>query len=89
MSHKQSSMEAEYMSLSDATREVLIRIQLFQDLRITMNTSIIYSNNQAAPAIARNPINYQQSKSIDIRYYFICQAIQNDKFNTEYIPMNQ
>jgi hypothetical protein len=42
-SHKQltvalSTMEAEYTSLSDATREVLARIQLFQDLGITINT---------------------------------------------------
>jgi hypothetical protein len=92
--HKQSTvalstMEAEYMSLSDATREVLARIQLFQDLRVTFNTPTVYSDNQGALAIAQNPVNYQRSKHIDIRYHFVRQAVQNGKVKIEYVPTSQ
>jgi hypothetical protein len=50
--HKQSSvalsmMEAEYMSLSDASREAIARQHFFDDLRILINTPVLHSNNQA------------------------------------------
>lgn len=64
-------MEAEYMSLSDATKEVFARIRLFQDQHITINTRIIYSDNQGTLAIAQNPVNYQRSKRIDIRCHLV------------------
>ena len=68
-SHKQSTvalstMEAEYMSLSDAAREVFARCQLFRDLNITIPTTVIYSDNQGA--IAENPMNYTDERNSSI-----------------------
>jgi transposase InsO family protein len=93
-SHKQSTvalstMEAEYMSLSDAAREVFARCQLFWGLNITISTPVIYSDNQGAIAIAENPTNYQRAKHIDIRYHFVRQAVQNNKIRIEYIPTGE
>jgi hypothetical protein len=90
-SHKQSTvalstMEAEYMSLSDAAREVFARCQLFRDLNIIIPIPVIYSDNQGAIAIADNPTNYQRAKQIDIRYRFVRQAVQNNKIRIDYIP---
>lgn len=61
--HKQSSvalstMEAEYMSLSDATREAIARHQFFKDLQILINNPIFHSDNQAALLIAQNRVQY-------------------------------
>jgi hypothetical protein len=93
-SHKQSTvalstMEAEYMSLSDAAREVFARCQLFRDLNITITIPVIYSDNQGAIAIAENPTNYQRAKHIDIRYHFVRHAVQNNKIRIEYIPTGE
>jgi transposase InsO family protein len=93
-SHKQSTvalstMEAEYMSLSDAAREVFARCQLFRGLNIIIPTPVIYSDNQGAIAISENPTNYQRAKHIDIRYHFVRQAVQNNKIRIEYIPTNE
>jgi hypothetical protein len=89
--HKQSTvalstMESEYMSLSDATREAIARKQFFEDLRIHVNTPLLHSDNQSALSITANPIQYQRSKHIDIRYHFIRHSVQNDKVNVDYIP---
>jgi hypothetical protein len=82
-------MEAEYMSLSDATREVYARIQLFRELNIDINSPVVFSDNQGALAIAQNPTNYQRSKHIDIRYHFIRQAVQSGRVRIEYVPTSQ
>ena len=84
-----STMEAEYMSLSDAAREIYARIQLFQELDIKIPTPILFSDNQGALTIAQNPTNYQRAKHIDIRYHFIRQAVQNNKIRIEFVPSNQ
>jgi hypothetical protein len=90
-SHKQttvatSTMEAEYMSLSDASREAIARQQLYMDLNIQISTPLLYSDNQAALAIAQNPVHHQRSKHIDIRYHFIRNAVQNDQVKIDYVP---
>jgi hypothetical protein len=90
-SHKQSTvatstMEAEYMALSDASREVIARQQLFTDLNISIPIPRVYSDNQAALAIAQNPVHHQHSKHIDIRYHFIRHAVQNDQLIIDYVP---
>src|SRR5437667_2253262 len=64
-SHKQttvalSTMEAEYMSLSDASREAFTRLQLFKDIRtFTDIPTILLSDNQGALTIATNPTDHQ------------------------------
>ena len=77
-SHKQSTVahstiEAEYMALSDASREALARKQFGQALHVPSSSSLvtILSDNQSALEIAENPANYRRAKRIDIRYHAI------------------
>jgi hypothetical protein len=83
-----STMESEYMSLSNATREAIARNQFFKDLQILVNNPILHSDNQAALSIAQNPVHYQHSKHIAIRYHFICQAVQ-DQISLDYVPTDE
>jgi hypothetical protein len=90
-SHKQSTvatstMEAEYMALSDASREAIARQQLFTDLNISIPIPRLYSDNQAALAIAQNLVHHQRSKHIDIRYHFVRHTVQNDQLTIDYVP---
>lgn len=84
-----STMEAEYMALSDASREAIARQQLFTDLDVPTTSPVLYSDNQAALTIAQNPVHHQRSKHIDIRYHFIRDTVQNDKITIDYIPTAQ
>ena len=61
-SHKQSTvalstMEAEYMALSDASREAIARFHLLEELQLKPRTPLIASDNQRALTIAENPTN--------------------------------
>jgi hypothetical protein len=92
--HKQSSvalstMEAEYMSLSDASREAIALQHFFDHLRILINTPVLHSDNQAPLSIVLNPVQYQRSKHIAIRYHFIRQAAQIDMITIDYVPTDE
>lgn len=93
-SHKQSSvavstMEAEYMAVSDASREAIARSQLFDELQANLPTPLILCDNQGALDISENPTNYQRAKHIDIGYHFIRHALQNEKITLDYIPSKE
>src|SRR5271154_2819160 len=91
-SHKQTSnavstMEAEYMALSDASREAIARTHLYNDLDLsTTSPPLLLSDSQSALALTGDPTNYQRSKHIDIRYHFIRDVLQKDQISVDYIP---
>ena len=91
--HKQhtvalSSMEAEYMALSDAAHEALARKQFFCELQIPSGLKPItmLSDSQSALDISENPAKYRQAKHIDIRYHAIRHYIHDAKIQVDYIP---
>jgi hypothetical protein len=74
-SHKQSTvatstMQAEYMSLSNAAREAIARSQIYGELLLKLPPPLIFSDNQGAPDISEDPTNHQRTKHIDICYHF-------------------
>ena len=91
-SHKQlsnavSTMEAEYMALSDASREAIARSHLSADLSMqASSTSLLLSDSQNALSLTGPASNYQRQKHIDIRYHFIRDVIQKDQVNVDFIP---
>lgn len=89
--HKQStvahsSMEPEYMALSDAAREAIARFYLLHELNLKIPAPLICSDNQGALAIAENPTNYQRATHIDLRYHFIRHVLEKGQIRIDYIP---
>jgi hypothetical protein len=72
-----STAEAEYMAASAAAQEAIWLKQLLDELGFTQSAVSILSDNQAAIAIANNPVHHSRAKHIDIRYHFIRSAIAN------------
>jgi hypothetical protein len=74
-------MEAEYVALAEAAKEPLWITKLAGELTaaqegeklLGMPTGplMIYSNNDAALILAKNPKRHQMAKHIDIKYHFI------------------
>ena len=82
-------MEAEYMALSDASREAIARTHLYDDLNIATRAPLLLSDSQSALALTGTSSNYPRSKHIDIRYHFIRDVIQKNQINVDYIPSGQ
>ena len=79
-------MEAEYMALSDASREAIARAQLFEELGIPSSPILILSNSETALDVANGTaMNHRKMKHIDIRYHAIRHFIQEDKVQVNHI----
>jgi hypothetical protein len=75
----QSSTEAEYMSLSDCSRQIAWVRNLMTEIGYPMITATpIYGDNQGSIFIASNPITERRTKHIDIKFHYIRQEIERN-----------
>ena len=86
-----STMEAEYMALTEATKELKWIRTFLAELgcngQSTDSTPTdLYSDNQSAIALAKNPVSHARAKHIDIRHHFVREAIQDQIIWVQYIP---
>jgi hypothetical protein len=80
-----STTEAEYMSVSDTSAEILYFLPLLQGMAIPAKEAIrILEDNQVCISIANNPINNKRTKHIDIKHHFVRDLITNGTLTLEY-----
>jgi len=70
-----SSTEAEYMVLSDCSRQVVWMHTLMGELGYSLKPIPICGDNQGSIFIASNPVTERHSKHIDIRYHYVREVI--------------
>nr|GEY58224.1 copia protein [Tanacetum cinerariifolium] len=76
-----STAEAEYVSLSACCAQVLwMRTQL-TDYGFHFNKIPIYCDSKSAIAISCNPVQHSRTKHIAVRYHFIKEHVEKDRFN--------
>ena len=68
-----STAEAKYISTTHAAKQVLWHRSLFQGLnfKLPRTSTIFFSDNQAAIAIAHHPEFHARTKHIDINHHFL------------------
>ena len=84
-----STIEAEYMALSDAACELIAHIMFFNSISIQLPVPILYTDNQAAESIAKHKPEYQRFKHIDVRYHFVRDHFRKGTFSIKHIPGDQ
>ena len=85
-----STAEAEYISATHAAKQVLWHRSLFRELEIDLpSTSTIFSDNQAAIAIAHHPEFHARTKHIDISYHFLRDLVKSGSLNLVYVNTHQ
>lgn len=70
-----STAEAEYMSMTEATKEALHLKQLLADIGVLQQTITIYNDNLAAQKLANNLMTGKRSKHISIKEHFIRECV--------------
>ena len=68
-----SAMEAEYVSLYDATKEALWFKKLLIEIHNKSKSITILEDNQPAINLSKNPVVHDRSKHIDTKYHMIRQ----------------
>ncbi|KAJ3559245.1 hypothetical protein NM688_g454 [Phlebia brevispora] len=84
-----SSMEAEYMAMSHAAREVLWLRNLLTELDIVQKSgTLVNVDNQGAIAYSKLNIFHRHSKHIDIWHHFIHDCIEVNEVKVIYCATN-
>ena len=81
-----SSCEAEYVALVVAVKEILWLIQFFKEVGSPLNLPIfIFGDNTASIALAKDPVNHERTKHIDIKHHFLRQHIMEKTIQLRYV----
>ena len=84
-----STCEAEYVAMSIACQElVYLKKNLLQDMLCMDLHAVLYSDNQGAIALSKNPTKHSKAKHIDIRFHFIRECYLQHLMKLEFIPSN-
>ena len=80
-----STTEAEYMALTQATKEAIWLRNLMHDLQQPdQGPTTIFEDNQACIAIANNPVHHSRTKHIDVQHHFVRERISLGDVKLEY-----
>ena len=84
-----STCEAEYIGQTQATKEAVWLRQLLSELssvgESSLPSTIIYSDNQGAIALAKNPQFHGRSKHIDIQHHYVRERVVDGTVELLYI----
>ena len=80
-----SFTEAEYMLLSDTSRQVVWICLLFKEISINLGSIPLCGNNQGSIFLASNPVQEKQIKHIDLHYHYICEVIHQKQIELLFI----
>jgi hypothetical protein len=82
-----STTEAEYLTAHVATKELLWERRLLNELGFPQrHPTLLYSDNQQAIRLVRNPEQHQHTKHIDVPYHVICEHQAARTIEITYIP---
>ena len=81
-----SSTEAEYMAISDCSRQAIWIKTLIKELRIKIRSIPIYGDNQGSIFIASNAVQESHTKHINICYHYICELVVAKEVDLQFMP---
>ena len=85
----QSTVEAEYVALSFAVREVIWLMKLEVGVSMKKIPINVGCDNKGALAIESDDIENERSKQIDMKYHFIRDNYQKGTITLNYVPTSE
>ena len=79
-----STVNAEYVALSEAAREGLFLKQMFNEIGVETGTVLIMQDNQATITMTKNPAHHKRSNHIDIKYHFVRNEVAWNNIKLKY-----
>jgi len=85
-----SSTKAEYMALSEATKEALYLTRFVKDLGFDRLSRVcILCDNNGARKLAENPVFHGRTKHIDVRHHFVREVLNRGELSVEFTPTSE
>jgi hypothetical protein len=80
-----SSTEAEYMALSDCSKQLIWMHQLLSEVGFDIPAPQLSGDNEGSIFWASNPVQEKRSKHINVKAHIICQYVEEKKINLYWI----
>lgn len=86
-----SSCEAEYVALSEATRESIFLQNFYSEIlaKKKIQQMIINGDNQSALKLTENHVFHDRLKHIDIKYHFVREQVEKDRIQLKYLSTEE
>ena len=85
-----STAEAEYIAATHAAKQILWHQSLFNELEIPQpETSVLFSDNQAAITISHHSEFHARMKHINIAHHFLCDLVESGMIEIIYIQTHE
>ena len=85
-----STTEAEYMAAVQAGKEIKWMRNLMHELGIPLpGASTLLLDNQSAISVAKNPEHHGRMKQLDLCYYWLRDAVQEQAITPSFVPTTQ
>ena len=85
-----STCVAEYMVYTPAVKEIIWFRSILAELKFKLKyATILFSDNQAAKAIAEDPVFHKRMKAVGIQYHFVREAITEGIVAVDYIETDR
>ena len=85
-----NAIKVEYIaSCSSSSKVVWLRKLIAGLFDLKLEVTCIYCGNQSFIKLSNNPMFYDKSKSIDIRYHYIRDMVQNRDVKILYVATNK
>jgi hypothetical protein len=82
-----STTEAEYVAATSAGAESIWMEQLLDELGYPMtNAPTLHMDNQSALSVAKNPEHHGRMKHLDLRFFWLQEAIDTEQLQVQYLP---
>lgn len=81
-----SSTEAEYIAISEATKEALYLQGIISNIGLSCNTVTLYNDSQSAQKLIKCIGYRSRTKHIDIRHHFVRDCVNKGNIEMEYMP---
>ena len=80
-----SSCEAEFISLSEATKELIWFTHFLTELGIDFETPVIYTDSQSAMDWTKNACHHQRTKHVALKYFFVRDIVADKVVKIAYV----
>ena len=81
-----SSAEAEWIALSEATKEIMFVLQLFESMKIKVKLPVtVRVDNMGAIFMAKNISTSNRSKHVDVRTKYVNEVVEDGKLKIVYV----
>ncbi|GKV11817.1 hypothetical protein SLEP1_g23036 [Rubroshorea leprosula] len=78
-----STIEAEYIALSEVGKEIVWMKTFFEELGLKQERFVLFCDNQNAIYLGKNPQFHSRTKHVDLRYHWIRDAIEEKVLDVE------